>query len=1458
MSKKTKVTVVLISYNHAKYLREAIDSVLNQTFSNFELFIVDDASTDDSWQIINSYSDSRIRAFRSEMNTMYGGDGRKVISEMATGEYIAMHHSDDVWELDKLEKQVTFLDSHSGIGAVFTWVSAIGENSDLLADQSHLYQKIFEKPNQSRFEWLHHFFYYGNALCHPSVLIRRACYEECGLYRYGMAQLADFDMWVRLCLKYEIHVLPEKLIRFRVRENESNASGNRPEVRVRGQFEYLQIFSNYLLINDREEFLKIFPDSIALFEGKDFDIPYALAMTALSLNSPSGNLFGLQLLFNILNDSKHAQKIEKIYGFRHRDFVGLTAQHDVFRVIELSERDAQIANLDTQLAEQSARLSERDRQVAMLAAKMIEIRSGKLWTAFSFLKRIEDRLLPSESRHSLVLNKMLRRVGFYFGKQKIEKDLVILRASSLYDEKWYLRNNPDIAQKGVDPALHYLLTGGFEKRDPGPLFSSNWYLDAYPDVLIEGTNPLLHYLKVGQKEGRWIRPANVYSSATEAEKEWRDEITNIVQNRNSPTITRRIKKIFHAFKNFPRKLRGQYYVLASFLGYPFKYLKVNGLKRTLKAVLQRMSKYVHSLVRQSRFSQALGPVEFARNMLDYRREKLPPSPINKNKESGVIFIISNSTDSLLMQGFRETIQKINWTAHLVGQQEALNDTAFLTNIQPEMIVIHYVEMSRGLRDLLVLARNLYIPILYFCESEIPVDIVSSDEIKNRAVSDDRKHSQLLYETFRACDFALCINSSVFKWVEQNDKKPLLLELIDSSVANGSLIDTFHEAERVYRKQHLPKFSVVSILHGKAEQIETVLFSYFRQSYPGEFEIIFIDDQSLDQSAEIVERFVNNARNSGEYQKLPEIKILKNEKNLGNCISRNRGIKSATGDIVIVIDADCMVNKDFLSAHADAHSFDDCDVVIGPFNIETHNRDPLLVLEEFEENPERAVAESHLQDPLNPRSFVNCITRNFSIKSSFIKEELFDLLFTYSRDPESGFGWEDIEMGYRLYKRGARIKYTSTPFSIHISHPSGMDEKKKPLRSLKNFRRLFEKHPELLHIARRWSLDTYNNILEWLKYHNLPDNEDKLFLDRVFGRFQPPPFYIKSKRPIKILTYRWHVPHQYELYKLPHEFTLITDLGTNMTRTWDMRQRPFPSNISFRSIREINPRDYDAAILHFDENILAPENTRGVIGGDWGKTFKWFMENIKIPKVAICHGTPQFFGQFDITFKEQEPMRVIEAERERLVDFLEDTLVVVNSYQAQREWSFKHSNVIWHGFDPSEFPQATYERGVISPFGPLVLSRPHYRGFFLYEKVFKDFPTQCQPATLYVPEPDILYNGNEYALGKFQNYMRELSRFSIYFNPTLRSPMPRARGEAMLCGLVTVSAKNHDVECFIKNGWNGFFSDDPEELRSYLVYLLKNPDALRKIGGRGRQTAMDVFNHDRYLGEWEKTLINMIG
>lgn len=309
--------------------------------------------------MIKQYSDPRIKAYRNEKNVGGVFGVNKAISEIATGEYIAIHHSDDVWEPDKLQKQVDCLAANPQIGAVFTNTQPIDERGQPLADQSHFYYNIFNQPNRSRQEWLRQFFFRGNALCHPSILIRKQCYEDCGLYLDALAQLTDFDMWVRLCLKYEIHVLPERLVRFRVRDAEMNASGNRPEVRIRDRSEYLHVLKHFLRISTFEELVAIFPE-VEQYRRQNGCVPqFVFAVAALGDAAMLwAKLLGIDTLFDLLADPDTKERIKSLYQFDYRDFTALTGKHDLFCLetvmnqrTELTERDVVIAKQTEQIAQ---------------------------------------------------------------------------------------------------------------------------------------------------------------------------------------------------------------------------------------------------------------------------------------------------------------------------------------------------------------------------------------------------------------------------------------------------------------------------------------------------------------------------------------------------------------------------------------------------------------------------------------------------------------------------------------------------------------------------------------------------------------------------------------------------------------------------------------------------------------------------------------------------------------------------------------------------------------------------------------------------------------------------------------------------------------------------------------------------------------------------------------------------
>ncbi|GEM_PF-3505572 len=322
-----RVTVAIPSYNHEKYIAQAIQSVLDQTYQDFEIIITDDGSSDHTVNVIKTFSDPRIRLFCFAKNQGTSSAMNHCIRE-GRGEYMAILNSDDIFFPDKLEKQVKFLDEHNEIGAVFGSPQIIDDDGNDFLDIKNI-----QKKNRSRFEWLNYFFWHGNALYHPSVLIRRVCYEKIGEYDEQLAQTPDFDFWMRLCMKYDIHILQENLIKYRIRSCSANASADKPETRKRILFEQLYILRNYLTISTEQDFLSIFPE--ALEYSEEFEvalIPFYLALLTIKKNTSPYLLFAFQNLFRLFENKEIRERIYEKYNFSIADLIKLTGEYDVFNI----------------------------------------------------------------------------------------------------------------------------------------------------------------------------------------------------------------------------------------------------------------------------------------------------------------------------------------------------------------------------------------------------------------------------------------------------------------------------------------------------------------------------------------------------------------------------------------------------------------------------------------------------------------------------------------------------------------------------------------------------------------------------------------------------------------------------------------------------------------------------------------------------------------------------------------------------------------------------------------------------------------------------------------------------------------------------------------------------------------------------------------------------------------------
>lgn len=223
-----RVSVVMSVYNGARYLREAVDSILSQTFEDFEFIILNDGSTDGSAEIIRSYSDTRIRYVENSQNIGLTRSLNQGLS-LARGEYIARMDADDISFPARLEAQVRFLDSQPEIGVLgtgFQLIDQVGKTSEILK---------FPREH-GLLRWMMCFCF--NPIAHPTVMMRRDLVSIAGGYDEALSTSQDFDLWGRLSGVTRLSNLPEVFLY--LRKHQGNVSSTRSEQQQEHSFRISQ------------------------------------------------------------------------------------------------------------------------------------------------------------------------------------------------------------------------------------------------------------------------------------------------------------------------------------------------------------------------------------------------------------------------------------------------------------------------------------------------------------------------------------------------------------------------------------------------------------------------------------------------------------------------------------------------------------------------------------------------------------------------------------------------------------------------------------------------------------------------------------------------------------------------------------------------------------------------------------------------------------------------------------------------------------------------------------------------------------------------------------------------------------------------------------------------------------------------------------------------------------------
>ena len=202
---KEKVSIIIPTYNRAYCIERSIRSVLEQTYREFELLIVDDGSSDNTRDVVNSIEDERIRYIQMPDNKGASAARNEGIRQAAY-EYIAFQDSDDVWKPDKLEKQMQILSENPRVGMVYCAYECHreGESIVIVPDEE---MSLHDKQGDIYIKLL-----CRNTVGAPTDLARKECFAKAGLFCESMTCLEDWELFVRIAKEYEILFLEEPLV----------------------------------------------------------------------------------------------------------------------------------------------------------------------------------------------------------------------------------------------------------------------------------------------------------------------------------------------------------------------------------------------------------------------------------------------------------------------------------------------------------------------------------------------------------------------------------------------------------------------------------------------------------------------------------------------------------------------------------------------------------------------------------------------------------------------------------------------------------------------------------------------------------------------------------------------------------------------------------------------------------------------------------------------------------------------------------------------------------------------------------------------------------------------------------------------------------------------------------------------------------------------------------------------
>lgn len=377
MSQNKLVSVTINAYNCEKYIADTLTSVINQSYKNLQIIVIDDASTDNTAEIIKGFDDPRIELYSLEKN----GHISNAINEgyrRVKGEYMVHIDSDDIMAPDLVEKTIDFLENNSEYGAVFHRPTIIDQNSNDVRDE--FLENVFNTTAKTQADFVRLFFESSNHLLHPGSTMRKSVMDDIGFHDMSLCYLHDFDYWTRLVLKYPIYVFTQPLIKYRMDTSGSHNSDLSIQKTLAHNTEYSRII--YKMIDNCPDslFCEAFADKFKLdgeHTHEEIEIEKAFLLQEGLMVLPQNKILSILKFSRLFKEKSYVELARDKFGFSIRDFYKLQSSevlYDKAQIDALDDHALYLEQTNAALTKHAEKL-QQDREYFenLVAHKQLEI-----------------------------------------------------------------------------------------------------------------------------------------------------------------------------------------------------------------------------------------------------------------------------------------------------------------------------------------------------------------------------------------------------------------------------------------------------------------------------------------------------------------------------------------------------------------------------------------------------------------------------------------------------------------------------------------------------------------------------------------------------------------------------------------------------------------------------------------------------------------------------------------------------------------------------------------------------------------------------------------------------------------------------------------------------------------------------------------------------------------------------